>query len=248
MQFLKIKRRATRKRADGTSFADASFVTKRRKFGETLSEETVSKKRSLLVTGAHDSGKTRWIRRLYDEAPQIWGSKAKATPLLLESFSPLVAWCEQPCVAEWWDIKYHAEQKQEPVPDTARVPWKSLKQHSRVEALTDYCQDTGAVVFVDDIHKLSGRKLQIARQCLVAARLFVVTASEEQRIPPNLRMVVLRREPQIFRLDSEVSYDATNLFMWSFLAMCLVGGWYEAAFVLGSLKALGGGRRAARAD
>ena len=104
------------------------------------------------------------------------------------------------------------------------------------------------MLFIDDAHKLAGRKLQIARKCVLSSRLFVIAASEEQRMPPNLRTVVMRRDPQIFRLNSEVSYDATNLFMWAFLVACLAAGWWEAALVLGGLKALGSGRRAARAD
>jgi hypothetical protein len=57
-----------------------------------------------------------------------------------------------------------------------------------------------------------------------------------------------KRDPQIFRLDTDVSYDATNLFMWAVLVACLAAGWFEAAMVLGGLKMLGSGRRAARAD
>ena len=133
-------------------------------------------------------------------------------------------------------------------PATARVPWKALKQHDRAEALPDYCKDTKAVLFIDDAHKLAGRKLQIARKCVLASRVFVIAASEEQRMPPNLRTVVMRRDPQIFRLDTDVSYDATNLFMWAVLVACLAAGWFEAAMVLGGLKMLGSGRRAARAD
>ncbi|TXH62534.1 MAG: hypothetical protein E6Q84_01130 [Thiothrix sp.] len=114
--------------------------------------------------------------------------------------------------------------------------------------MPDYCKDTGAVLFVDDAHKLAGRKLQIARLCVLSSRLFVISASEEQRLAPNLRAAVLHRDPQIFRLDSEVAYDATNLLMWAFLVACLAAGGWEAAAVLGGLKALGTGRRAARAD
>ena len=108
--------------------------------------------------------------------------------------------------------------------------------------------DTKAVLFIDDAHKLAGRKLQIARQCVLASRVFVIAASEEQRIPPNLRTIIMRRKPQVFRLDTEAAYDATHILMWIILASCLVIGWWEAALVIGGLKALGTGRRAARAD
>jgi len=242
MEFLKIRRTKSQVRADGSRYAVPVFVSKTRKYGKVTSEQTISVKKPILVTGAHDSGKTRWLTRLHEHAIEIWGAKNKAAPLYLDSLSPLSAWTDSPALSAWWNAQ------QTDLPDTEQIPWKTLKQHSRAEALADYCLDNKAVVFIDDAHKLSGRKLQIARQCVLACRLWVVSASEEQRIPPNLRSVLMRRKPQIFRLDSEVAYDATHMVMWMFIATCLAIGWWEAGLVLGGLKALGSGRRAARAD
>lgn len=244
MEFLKIRRGKAQLRADGSRYAVPLYVTKTRRMGNTISEETISTKRPILVTGAHDAGKTRWLKRMHEHAQEIWGTKSKTPPLYLDTLSPLAAWCDNTAVATWWE----QARLTDPDPETARLPWKTLKQYARADALPDYCKDTGAILFIDDAHKLSGRKLQIARQCVLAARLFVIAASEEQRLPPNLRTVVMRRDPQIYRLDTETAYDATNLFMWVILFSCLALGWWEAAMVLGGLKALGTGRRAARAD
>ena len=246
MEFLKIRRGKAQVRADGSAYAVPLFVTKTERMGSTISEEAISTKRPILVTGAHDSGKSKWVDRLYDSAAEIWGTKSKTAPLYLHTLRPLAAWSDEPDVEKWWEAKREEEEKTDW--DNARAPWKTLKQYQRAEALADYCKDTKAVLFIDDAHKLSGRKLQIARQCVLAARVFVIAASEEQRIPPNLRTVVMRRDPQIFRLNSEVAYDATNIFMWALLLAFLSIGWWEAAMVLGGLKALGTGRRAARAD
>jgi len=246
MEFLKIRRGTGQIRADGSRYAVPLYVTKTRRMGNTISEEAISTKRPILVTGAHDSGKTKWVERLHEHAGEIWGTKSKTAPLYLNTLSPLSAWCDEPDVEKWWERLRVTEEAADPT--TARVPWKALKQHDRAEALPDYCKDTKAVLFIDDAHKLAGRKLQIARKCVLASRVFVIAASEEQRMPPNLRTVVMRRDPQIFRLDTDVSYDATNLFMWAVLVACLAAGWFEAAMVLGGLKMLGSGRRAARAD
>ncbi len=246
MEFLKIRRGTGQLRADGSRYAVPLYVTKTRRMGNTISEEAISTKRPILVTGAHDSGKTKWVERLHEHAGEIWGTKSKTSPLYLNTLSPLSAWCDEPDVEKWWEGLRVTEEAADPT--TARVPWKALKQHDRAEALPDYCKDTKAVLFIDDAHKLAGRKLQIARKCVLASRVFVIAASEEQRMPPNLRTVVMRRDPQIFRLDTDVSYDATNLFMWAVLVACLAAGWFEAAMVLGGLKMLGSGRRAARAD
>lgn len=246
MEFLKIHRSKSQVRADGSPYAVPLYVTKTQRKGTVISEEAISTKRPILVTGAHDSGKSKWVERLHEHAAEIWGTKSKTAPLYLDTLRPLVAWSDEPDVEKWWEAKRLKEEETDL--NNARAPWKSLKQYTRAEALPDYCKETGAVLFIDDAHKLAGRKLQIARKCVLSSRLFVIAASEEQRLPPNLRTVVMKRDPQIFRLNSEVSYDATNLFMWAFLVACLAVGWWEAALVLGGLKALGTGRRAARAD
>ena len=246
MDYLKIRSTQKQTRADGSRYAVPLFVTKNRKYGKVLAEKAISNKKPILVTGAHDPGKTRWLTRLHEHAPEIWGTKNKHPPLFLDTISPLSAWVDSPALALWWDQLQQGEQAHNPT--TARKPWKQLKQHERAEALPLYCEATKALLFIDDAHKLSGRKLQLARECLMASRLFVISASEEQRIPPNLRNVILRREPQIFRLDSDVSYDATKILMWSIIALCIMAGAWEAALILGGLQALGTGRRAARAD
>ena len=242
MEYLKIRRTKKQVRADGSPYAVPIFVSKTRKYGKVTSEQTISIKTPVLVTGAHDSGKTRWLTRLHESAVEIWGAKHKAQPLYLDALSPIAAWCDSPAIGHWWDSQQIA------LPQDEQTLWKSLKQHARTEVLPDYCRENKAVLFIDDAHKLAGRKLQLARQCAMACRLSVVSASEEQRIPPNLRSVLMRRKPQIFRLDSEVAYDATHILMWLLLVSCLLIGWWEAALILGGLKALGTGRRAARAD
>jgi hypothetical protein len=59
---------------------------------------------------------------------------------------------------------------------------------------------------------------------------------------------MLRRDPQTFRLDSEVAYDATTIVMWIMIALSVGMGAWEIAVVLGGLKMLGSGRRAARQE
>lgn len=241
MEYLKIKKAKKQIRADGTPYAVPLFITKNRKYGKVTSEQTISVKQPILVTGAHDSGKTRWMTRLHDNSAAIWGSKIKSPALFLDTLSPLSAWVDHPALSDWWD-------KHQTDPEKNIPPWQKLKQHDRAAALPLYCETTQAVLFIDDAHKLAGRKLQLARQCVMASKIFVIAASEEQRLPPNLRSVVMRREPQIFRLDSEVAYDATKIIMWIVIASCIVAGFWEGALVLGGLQALGSGRRSARPD
>jgi hypothetical protein len=246
MKYLAIRNGKNQFRADGSPYAVPLYIHKTRKFGKIIKTQSISVKRPILVTGAHDSGKTRWLKRMFEQGTGIWGGKIKSDPLWLGAFRPIAAWCEAPAMVAWYEASRAKEETEDK--DSARKPWGKLKQWERSEVLPNYIQDTGAVLFIDDAHKLSGRKLQLARECALAARIYVISASQEQRIPPNLRAVVMRRDPQVYRLDTEVAYDATDAFMWLLILILMGAGAWEAGAVLGGLKALSGGRKAARQD
>ena len=245
VQYLKIRRGKGQVRSDGSRYAVPLIVTKPRKYApaSATKEQALPKTKPLLITGAHDSGKTRWLTRLFDEAQSIWGPKSKAQskgePLWLSALRPLSAWSDNKNIANWWE---KSEKNSE------HIPFNKLPMWRRSETLPLYIEETKAVLFIDDAHKLTGRKLQIARECVLAARIFVIAASEEQRIAPNLRTIVLRRQTEIISLDSEVAYDATNILVWITILGCLLIDFWQGAVAIGGIKALGYGRRAARPD
>ena len=104
------------------------------------------------------------------------------------------------------------------------------------------------MLFIDDAHKLTGRKAQIARKCMLSSKLWLVAVSEEGRLPPSMRPLVERRDPQRTNLESDVSYDTTKALMWFLVAICVVAGAWEVGAVVGGLQMLGSGRRSTRAD
>lgn len=248
MQYLKLRNSTRQVRKDGSKYTVPLYVHKAGgRFGKVTKEETVSTKKPILVTGAHDSGKSRWLSRMYEQERQIWGSKIKSPALWLGAFRPLAAWCETPQVMEWWEQR-RVSSRTEEHPEGKYKPWASLKQWERTEALPDYIEDTRAVVFLDDAHKLSGRKLQIARECVMASRIFVISASEEQRLPPNLRGVIDRRDPQTYRLGTDVAYDMTKPLVWMIVVVAMGAGWFELAMILGGMTALSSGGRSTRQE
>nr|WP_102530018.1 hypothetical protein [Vibrio sp. 10N.286.46.E10]PMI24289.1 hypothetical protein BCU50_04920 [Vibrio sp. 10N.286.46.E10] len=235
MRFLKLKKTATR--SDGSAFRQALVVDAPRRFAPENARKytTLSKKKCHLITGAHDSGKSRWLSRIQEAHSELFGAKA-ATPVFLGAIEPLASWVDCEHIAKWHDST-------EP-----KTQWRSLNQHQRAERLADYIVDTGAILYVDDAHKLTGRKCQVARRCMLSAKTWFVAASDENRLPPNIRTIIERREPQRTQLESDASYDSTALFMWMLAAILAAGGAWEVAAVLAGLQTLGSGRRSARAD
>lgn len=252
MQYLCMQRQ--KYGADGASRHVIPIIKRKdRKYGPVVDTEVIGRKTPTLITGAHDSGKSRMLEKLHEEERAIWGKKINAAALWLGALRPLGAWSDAEHVAAWWNARAATLAAKVGAggtgvkPDHLR-PWAKLKAWERAEALPDYLRDTGAVLFIDDAHKLAGRKLQIARECALTAKVWIASASDEQRIPPNLRSVMMRRDPQVIRLGSDVAYDATNILTWLLaLGLLAVGAW-EAGFVIAGLKALSGGRLAARQD
>jgi len=240
MEYLKIRNSSQQVRADGTPFAVPLFVTKHKKYGSVASEEPISVKRDIMVTGAHDSGKTRWLTRMYEQSNRIW-TKSKSPAIWLSALRPLGSWSDCLQIVEWWNEKVATD----PV---NYEPWAKVPAWKRQELIPDYLKDTSSVLFIDDAHKLTGRKLQLARMCVLNAKICVISTTEEQRIAPNLRSALLKRDPQIFRLDSEVAYDATKPLIWLIALAALGAGWWEISLVLGGMQALASGRRSSKQD
>jgi len=229
--------KSAKSRKNGTKNIVPLFREKSRKFGKITKEQAISRKKPVLITGAHHSGKTRILDRLYEYALDIWGGHPKVRGRLrLSQIEPLSKWYESEEVRTWWETTKDF------------TPWNTLKAWEKVDLLSIYCQKTNVAVFLDDAHKLTGRKLDIAKKCLQSAKIMVVTTSEEGRLPPNLRQVILPQDPQIIRLDSDVAYDGTNIFLWILILIALGAGAYEIAFIIAGLKWLGHGRRASRQD
>jgi hypothetical protein len=239
--------------------------TKDHYFGKVIKNENISKCRNILITGAHHSGKSRAINKLYEKAEDVWTQQVRPykwsnrsnianpekpmlkqgetlenwtfpEPVFLHALTPLSKWMDHQGVIDWWETKH---------PDQ---PHKKLPAWRRIELLPEYLAETRALLFIDDAHKLTGRKLQIAKLCLEKAFRSVVTASDENRISPSIRRPFLETHPQIVRLNSEVAYDATHLLIWFFVVVFMLAGTPEIAMTLGAFEIFKGGRRASKQD
>lgn len=200
-----------------------------RKYGPILEERVLSVRKDILITGPNASGKTRWLAKLGEHADEIWVGREK---IYLRAMEPLQRWYEDPRVAK-------------SVAGAGR-DWSRLKAYERADALIAWIKETKAVVIMDDVHKLAGRKLDIAIQLGRECGRFIVGAFAENSIPMSLRMLIERRDPQRITLASDAAYDVTNLAMWLAILTALSAGAWQLAAVMGGMKVLAGGRRAAR--
>lgn len=200
-----------------------------RKYGPILDERVLSVRKDLLITGPNSSGKTRWLTKLDNQATEIWYGKEK---LFLRATEPLQRWYEDPRVIATVTAKGR--------------DWKKLKSYERVDALINWIKSERVLLLIDDAHKLAGRKLDIAIQACREAGRLIVGAFAENAIPMSLRLLIDKRDPQRVGLASEAAYDVTNLAMWFAILTAVGAGWWQLAAVMGGMKVLAGGRRAAK--
>jgi hypothetical protein len=234
-----MKRAKGQVRANGTPFVVPLAITKTKKFGKVTKEEALTKKKPILITGGHDSGKTYWISRLFKEAQAIW-VKYPAPPVYLDPLRPLMAWSESPAVVTWWGKQ---TKEREDLP-----PWSKLKAYERQEKIAEYLADQKAMLFIDNAQRLTGRKQQIVKECLIACGNYVIAVSDEERLPASIRHMILKRKPQTFRLGTDTAYDATTLMVYFAMLIAFSAGAWEISLVLGGLTALSKSKRSSRQD
>lgn len=227
MKMLLLRKGRTRN--DGSRAVVPIVRERGRKYGPILDEQALSTRRDVLILGPNAAGKSRWLSRYHGKAGEVW---PKRPAILLRAVNPLLSWCEHPALVAW------AEQQGQ--------TWAKLRAWERADALVSWVESTGAVVLIDDAQLLTGRKADIALRCLRAARIAIVSATEEGRIPVSLRLAIQVREPQRVALKSDAPYDMTVILVWLLTVVSLGAGAWQLAAVLGGLNLLGRGRRAAR--
>lgn len=230
MDMLIIRPR-TRDESGAVSSRQAVWRQKSRKFGPATFEQALRCRQDVAIYGPHSAGKSRWLARMYENAPMLW---TRRPALLLRGLDPLANWLEQPALIDW-----HATRENMP-------PWEKLRQFDKLTALRQWVDECKPVVLLDDAHKLTGRKADVAAHLVRAAGVVVHAASEEARIGLSLRMALQARSPQVVRLASDAAYDYTGVLVWVLCLICAAAGAWPVAAAIGGLKVLGRGSRAAK--
>lgn len=230
IKYLKIKRTARVRKKTGTKSTHLFYMEKESKMGKTIKEESISNKKSILICGKAASGKTKWIKRLIENSQEIW-PKLNAPVISMEANETITEWRDHKPIKDWW-------QKNNPEKE-----WKKLQNHDKKKVLLDYVSKNWTVVFVDNIDRMAGRKLDLVKNILMQSKskVWVCSTTAENRISPSIRNFITKSAPQTFTLNSPVSYDATNAITALACVAFVIVGWYQVAMILAGLKIIGRG-------
>jgi hypothetical protein len=230
IHFLKLKRTKKVRKKSGKTATRALSVKKNYKMGKVVSEETISVTKPILVCGRHASGKTRWLKRLYDNANEVW-AKQQGEALFFNSTASITEWKDQDVIKSWWNG------------NNLDKPWDKLSTHRREKALINYVGNVWTVIFIDNLDKISGKKAEIIKIILSSSksRIWVASSIAENRIAPSLRAITLKTKPQQFILSSPIAYDATNTLVMTACIILIMTGHIEAAIIVGFFRVLSRG-------
>lgn len=205
------------------------------KYGEVISRETISvASRLVLIVGPHDCGKSRYLKKFYEFGNDIYRSQMKkgtgktreeftpSPPIFLKATDSLTDWAAQ--IEVWYDENFDGGK------------FSKLRTSAKFDMMTVYLEDTRALLLIDDIDKLSEKRVQIVKQLIESSYRCVATCCDENRIHPSLRGSVMGKCDHVVRLDSKVSYDVTSFIVW--ILTIIVG--FSISSTFGALLLIGG--------
>jgi len=192
----------------------------------------VSKKKSLVITGLHASGKTKELKKIFKNKEDIFKQDKFVWISATDSLS------------DWFNLNLKKKDTVEFLEsfseeERAEIEEDLKKQHIRIQNLIN--KTTKAVLFLDDIDLLQGKKREVAKDIIKVSSIVICTAKNIQEIDKTVMYILNKKEYQEIALSSEQSYDATNiLFMLMILAMVITGNIELAAIIMAGRYALKG--------
>ena len=208
------------------------FRTRPKKFAKAK-DHYISKKKSLLIEGMNASGKSKEIKKLFDRKNEVYIKEKefiflKATDSLTDWFQANLKKSDANKLLE--DPSLTDEEKEE-IEDNIN------KQYIKIQMLIR--KTKGAVLFVDDIDQLSGKKLEVVKDLVKVSKLVIATCKSKRDINKTILNYLDTKQYQEIKLKSDSSYDATNiLFVVVILALLATGNLSVAAVLMAGRFAL----------
>lgn len=214
----------------------AMLVDKTARYRERNSTTLLRKTCNILIVGAHNSGKTRYVKKLCDNAEVLYRGQCRpyahtTNHTFIKNRRQDKKVCQNNCsraeIEKNWKFPEPVFiRSQEALSDWANhdgvsglyekemlLPFQKATLKVKGEWIAKYLKETNAILFIDDVDKLTGRKLQVVKEMLSVSFRVIYTARAENVIHPSIRIPVLESEPQIVRLESNMAYDITPYFI-----------------------------------
>ena len=217
--YMKFKK-AKSTRGTGTRFL--VWAEKKRKWANKSKEKYISKKKSIIIEGLHASGKTREIEKIRRRSKEVWGNK---TLIYIRATDSMADWFAKNLSKD--DEQKLIEANKE---DAETIIANIKKQHIKIAQLTNKAD--GAVLLLDDIDKLIGKKKEIVKDLVRVSGVVVATASDYRDIDNTVERQLKNKGIEVLKMTSEASYDGTYILFAVFVLMLIAIGQPEMAMLI----------------
>ncbi|EKO0309371.1 hypothetical protein ACSKZC_001868 [Campylobacter coli] len=185
----------------------------------------ISKKSDILITGINASGKSKRLNSFLQNAKDLWKKEHviffHATDSLSEIFHR--------------NLDNDDETKRLIYGENANLNLENLdtsKNYLKIIALVE--KSKNSTLIIDDLDKLTGKKLEMAKELLRNCKRFIATAKDEISINKTIGGILKsrRKKLEIVSLSSKASIDATNALLVLFVLALFATGLYELALLV----------------
>lgn len=221
MQFFRIKK------VKNKNYKSIIFRERKRKFDKEI-DTYISKTKPLLIFGKSASGKTKEITKLWDNKEYIW-NPSKFNFIWLSGTDSITEILHKNLTPD--DSSKFTEEKFEEYLDfDIDLDEHINKQYIKLRVLAE--KSKNSILFFDDIDKITGKKLELAKELLRNCKFFIATANDDNTINKTVSHIINRKKPTIIDFNSQASYDATNILLMFFVLALFGSGMYEAAMLI----------------
>jgi len=211
------------KKQKGSTKKSVIFRERSKKYSKKINETYIKKTLSLIIVGSHASGKTKELNKIYKESINIYKQQ---TAIYISAIDPFSDWYNKNIRKK--DIDNFINTLEENEKDEVMEDIK--KQHIKIQSLINKTQ--GAILYVDDIDKMNGKKKEITKDLVSVASIIICTAKDTNGIDKTIQNMLFNKGYEEIILMSDVSYDATNtIFIMMILGM-FATGMHEVALLI----------------
>lgn len=194
------------------------------KISGKVTSKYIPKTNNVIIIGSHGSGKTRMIGKFAEHAAKLYKKKEELANVIYFKASDSIAEIIYNNLEEGKSKDALAEFLDMDISDL------TLNQITRIEALK--LKAKKCILIIDDIDKLSGKKLELAKEFVRDARIIAISAFNESMINKTIYDKVKKKSIEYIDLKTTTSKDATNYLFIGFVAFIFLCGWHELALLL----------------
>jgi hypothetical protein len=245
VKYFSIKHRTRKEENKDNNYnkkrcAELYFREKKTRRSKKEKATYISKSKNILISGEIASGKTKELIKLYRGKETIYNNLKTQNKFIyfdcnvslseiLQIFEESLEKVTKTFTPQELQIRLNNIE----VDDEEQDNKNSKTLYTKIKTLEEYSK--GAILFVDDINKASGRKLETLKSLVKNSKIWIATTKSSHTINQNLQKSMnLKNKDSYynFTLYTTQAVDATNILFIIFIIFLIALGQTDMAILL----------------